>query len=47
MSVLHDRMKQKKFENRGQEAMLNLIAVSAALREKLNLICQEKNISNK
>lgn len=45
MSVLHERMKQRKFQNAGQEAILNLIAASSFIRDKLNFICQQKNIS--
>ena len=45
MSVLQERMKQKTFQNAGQEAMLNLIAASDHVRDRLNCLCQKKNIS--
>lgn len=45
MSVLHERMKQGKFQNAGQEAILNLVAASSYIRDKLSFICQQKNIS--
>ncbi len=45
MSIIADRIKQVSFENEGQEAIISLLAVAAHLREKLNLICEEENIS--
>jgi len=45
MSVLSERMKQKRFQNAGQEAMLNLMAAASTIRDRLNHICQVKSIS--
>jgi len=45
MSLFRERLTQNEFQNVGQEAVLSLIAAASAVRDKLNLICNEKNIS--
>jgi len=45
MSILNERLKQNGFQSPGQQAVLSLIAAASTVRNKLNLICHEKNIS--
>lgn len=45
MSQLADRLKQRNFESAGQKAILNLLVTGNVLREKMNTLCTDKNIS--
>ena len=45
MSILKERLKQSDFQSAGQEAVLSLIAAASTVRNKINLICHERNIS--
>jgi DNA-binding MarR family transcriptional regulator len=45
MSALNERMKQSNFQNAGHEAILSLMAAAFTVRDKLNYICQKKNVS--
>ncbi len=42
---LKNRIKQRKFSNPGQEAVLNIMAASSVLREKQNSILQDHGLS--
>ena len=42
---LKNRIKQKKFSNMGQEAILNIIAAGSVLRDKQNAILQAHGLS--
>lgn len=44
--TLHDRVKQKEFENARQEAVINLLVSAGHYRQILNDICSKYNITH-
>ena len=45
MSVLNEWIKQTKFSSASQEAILNIMLTSSLLRNRLNALCSEYDIS--
>lgn len=45
MISINDRIKQKKFKNDGQAALLSLMVAASHLKEQFSIVCKKENIT--